>query len=200
MSLINITRLAQFWANVKQRLDMKASADLSNVNIANFAQKMNESVTETIYRAESTDGVVYTVNIPGVTELKHGMRIIISPSCNSNSVAPMINVNGLGEKGIRIPISANTVISTVASTEGYYAANKPVLLMYDADYLRGTWKAVERQRTSASDIYGAVPVDKGGTGATTTEEALEVLGAASSAYVEEKIAALEARLAALESK
>lgn len=198
MAFVNLEGLARFWENIKQRLDGSANADLANVSNAAFAQKMREAEVEAIYTAESTDGVAYTVTVPGVTELKHGMRIVISPSRNSSSTAPTLNVNELGAHGMRLPLSFNNVASTMPKLATYFSAGKPIMLWYDESYAHGQWKVFGKNRTSAQDLYGTVPVESGGTGATTAEAALEALGAVSQLEYDEKIAALEARLAALE--
>lgn len=190
MAFIDLAGLRRFWNNLKRLLDDKASADLSNVSAAAFAQKMREAEVEAIYTAESTDGIAYTVTVPGVTELKHGMRIFISPSRNSASTAPTLNVNGLGAHGMRLPLSFNNVAATMPRLATFFSAGKPLLLMYDASYGNGQWKAVEKPRVSAQDLYGSTPIESGGTGADTAAEALENLGAASKAYVDEQIAAL----------
>lgn len=190
MALIDLAGLRRFWNNLKQLLDGKASADLSDVTAADFAKKTVESCTDAIYTAESTDGIAYTVTVPGVTELKHGMRIMISPSRNSASTTPTLDVNGLGAHGIRLPLSFNNVATTMPRLATFYSAGKPLLLMYDESYAHGQWKAIEKPRVSAQDLYGTVPIESGGTGATTPEAALESLGAASKAYVDQQIAAL----------
>lgn len=200
MALINLEGLTRFWAHAKQRLEGMASADLTNVSNTALAQKMRDADVEAIYTAESSDGVAYTATIPGVTELKHGMRITISPARNSASTAPTLDVNGLGAHGIRLPLSFNNTATATPRLATFYSAGKPLLLMYDANYAHGQWKAMEKPRVSAQDLYGTVPVESGGTGATTAESALEALGAVSQTEYDEKIAALEARIAALESK
>lgn len=200
MALIDLAGLNRFWQNILQHFEGQASADLSNVSNAAFAQKMREAEVEAIYTAESSDGIAYTVTVPGVTELVHGMRIVISPSRNSASTAPTLDVNGLGAKYVRLPLSFNNVAASMPRLATFYSAGKPLLLMYDASYAHGMWKAVEKNRVSAQDLYGTVPVDGGGTGATTAEGALEALGAVSQIEYDEKIAALEARLAALEGQ
>lgn len=198
MAFVNLAGLTRFWENIKQRLEGSANADLANVSAAAFAQKMREAELAAIYTAESTDGVAYTVTVPGVTELKHGMRIVISPSRNSASTTPTLNVNGLGAHGMRLPLSFNNVASTMPKLATYFSAGKPMMLWYDESYAHGQWKVFGKNRTSAQDLYGTVPIEGGGTGATTAEAALEALGAVSQLEYDEKIAALEARLAALE--
>ena len=200
MAFVNLAGLARFWANIRQRLEGSANADLANVSAAAFAQKMREAELAAIYTAESTDGVAYTVTVPGVTELKHGMRIVIIPSRNSSSTAPTLNVNGLGAHGMRLPLSFNNVAATMPKLATYFSAGKPIMLWYDESYAHGQWKVFGKNRTSAQDLYGTVPIEGGGTGATTAEEALEALGAVSQLEYDEKIASLESRLAALENK
>ena len=200
MAFVSLEGLARFWWNIRQRLDGSANADLANVSAEAFAQKMREAEVAAIYTAESTDGVAYTVTIPGVTELKHGMRIVIMPSRNSASTAPTLDVNGLGAHGMRLPLSFNNVAATMPKLATYFSAGKPIMLWYDESYAHGQWKVFGKNRVSAQDLYGTVPVEGGGTGATTAEAALEALGAVSQIEYDEKIAALEARLAALESQ
>lgn len=138
----------------------------------------------------------YTVTIPGITELKHGMRITISPARNSASASPTLNVNRLGAHGIRLPLTFNNVASATPSLATFYSAGKPLLLMYDATYAGGVWKAMEKPRVSAQDLYGVTPIESGGTGSDNAADALTNLGAAS----KESLDALVARVAALESK
>lgn len=199
MALVSLEGLARFYANLKQRFESSASADLANVSNAAFAQKMREAEVEAIYTAESTDGIAYTVTVPGVTELKHGMHIVISPSRNSASTSITLDVNGLGAKYVRLPLSFNNVAATMPKMATYYSVGKPLHLWYDESYAHGQWKVFGKNRTSAQDLYGTVPVESGGTGANTAEDALEALGAVSLIEYSEKIAELEARIAALEA-
>lgn len=171
MTFITLEGLRRFWRNVNQR----ATA---------------------IYTAASSDGVSYTVTVPGVTELKHGMRITISPARMSASASPTLNVNGLGAHGIRLPLTFNNVAAATPNIATFYSAGKPLLLMYDATYAGGVWKAMEKPCVSAQDLYGVTPVVNGGTGADNAADALTSLGAASKASLD----ALAARVAALESK
>lgn len=171
MAFVTLEGLRRFWQNVSQR----ATA---------------------IYTAASSDGVSYTVTIPGVTELKHGMRITISPARMSASISPTLNVNGLGTHGIRLPLTFNNTAAATPNLATFYSAGKPLLLMYDASYAGGVWKAMEKPLVSAPDLYGITPIENGGTGADNAADALTKLGAASKASLD----ALAARVAALEAK
>ena len=126
-----------------------------------------EVATTTAYSSST-----YTVTVPSITSLTVGACFIMIPHTNSASTQSSVNVNGLGAKGIR----TTTGTTTQAYTNGYSSAwlykNYPVLLMYNGTY----WITVSLQRLSPSALTAAVPLNKGGTGATTAEAALTNLG------------------------
>lgn len=131
-----------------------------------------------IVSATSTDGVAYTAAVPYLTELYNGLEIVIIPNITSASNALTLNVNGLGAKNIRLPLSSNTSGMVTPSVDNFFVADKPVKIMYDANYGgTGTWKTVDKQKISAHDLYGEVPIVGGGTGATTAKDARLNLGA-----------------------
>ena len=133
--------------------------------------------------AVSTDGVAYSATVPGVTELYAGLEITIVPNMVSATTAPTLNINGLGAKNIRLPVSTNTAMLAQPDTETYYVDGRPVKLIYDPKYAgKGSWVVVGRQRQTGSDLYGSVPIEKGGTGADNATEARENLGAAPAGY------------------
>lgn len=160
-----------------------AKADLSNVT----AETLKEAVSAAgggggipIVAAASTDGVAYTATLEGVTELTNGMLVTIIPEITSTSTAITLNINGLGAKMVRLPLSFNNAAMASPKLETYYTAGRPLTLQYDAAYLAddGIWKVYGKQKTSAQDLYGYVPVESGGTGAETAEAARANLGAA----------------------
>ena len=162
-----------------------AEADLSNVDKATFKQFANGAGVSgvPIVAATSTDGAAYTATIDGITELKNGFVITIIPNINSTTTAPTLNVNGMGAVPIRIPLSINNAIMTQPENAGYYVAGRPISLQFDADHLTtGVWKTYGKQRASGQDLYGVVPIENGGTGAETAEEARTNLGAAASEH------------------
>ena len=137
----------------------------------------------TVVEATSSDGETYFATVPGVTELYAGLEVIIIPQLESTSETIMLDVNGLGAKNVRLPLSSNTTTLVMPEQPNYYTAGRPVKLRYDATWLnKGAWVVAERQRTSANDLYGSVPVENGGTGADNAEEARENLGAAQAGY------------------
>lgn len=114
-----------------------------------------------VVEATSSDGVAYTATVPGVSELYNGLEVTIIPEVESTSNAITLDVNGLGAKNVRLPLSSNTTTLVMPEQDDYYTAGRPVKLRYDAKYLnKGAWVVAERQRTSASDLYGSVVTAK----------------------------------------
>lgn len=185
MPAISLENLSRFLGKVKAYVDSKAG--ISGATGAEFAQKSIESLPDTIYTATSTDGVTYTVTVPGVTELYAGLRIYVKFSRTTATTQPKLNVNGLGDKGIRQPLGTNSMSTVAGYNNTWISANCPITLTYT-----GTLWKTEHQRTSAANMYGTVKVESGGTGATTAADALTNLGAASLEYVQSEIARLEA--------
>lgn len=132
-----------------------------------------------VAEATSADGVAYSVTIPGVYELYAGFEVTIIPNMGSASTAITLDINGLGAKFVRLPVSTNTAMMAQPDTESYFVENRPVKLIYDPKYAsKGSWVVVGRQLPSADDLYGTVPVEKGGTGASNGSDALQNLFAA----------------------
>ena len=173
MGLVNTAGLGRFLTNLKN----------------GFAKLFMEKQPDMIYTAESSDGVNYTVTVPGVASLYAGLRIMVKFSMNSTTTAPKLNVNNLGAKNIRQALSTNNSATAPGGTNNWLTTACPVELTYTGSM----WKT-DFVRPSASNMYGTVPINCGGTGATTAEDALTALGAVSKADFDE----LVARVAALE--
>lgn len=182
---VSIERLGRFWVKVKEYVDSKAG--ISGATGAEFAQKSIESLPDTIYTATSTDGVTYTVTVPGVTELYAGLRIYVKFSRTTATTQPKLNVNGLGDKGIRQPLGTNSMSTVAGYNNTWISSGCPIVLTYT-----GTLWKTEHQRTSAANMYGTVKVESGGTGANNAADALTNLGAVSRTEFESEIARLEA--------
>lgn len=112
------------------------------------------------------DGSAYTATVKGITSLDKGINFIMIPHVVSASTAPTLNVNGLGAKSIRQPLTNNTSATVAGATNNWLVASKPVRVMYDGTF----WKTVELARASASGLYGTVPVANGGVPSSTTED------------------------------
>lgn len=125
-----------------------------------------------IVTASSSDGITYTATVDGMTSLTNGAKITIVPSANSTSTTPTLNVNSLGAKYIRMPITYNTSASSVGVTTTWLTKDKPIVVEYDGTY----WKTISMPRPSAQYLYGTVPIENGGTGATNSSGVLTNLG------------------------
>ena len=146
----------------------------------------------TVVEATSSDGVEYYATVPGVTELYAGLEVTIIPQVESTSETITLDVNGLGAKNVRLPLSSNTTTLVMPAQPNYYTAGRPVKLRYDATWLnnKGAWVAAERQRTSGSDLYGSVVtatfanlmVD-GWSGDTAIQQTVEVEGVTAKNHV-----------------
>lgn len=130
-------------------------------------------VGERIAVAHSTDGENYTVDFPGIAKLYTGMEITIIPDKNSTTTLPKLNINGLGAVNIKRRISGSTSITVQSETENFLIANQPIRIFYNGNWI------CDMARPHATDIYGTVPIECGGTGADNVEEALENLIGAS---------------------
>lgn len=106
----------------------------------------------------SGNGAIYTVTVDGITALTNGMKITIVPHTVSTTTSPKLNVNSLGEKYIRMPVTYNTSATSVGALDSWLVKSKPVTLEYDGTY----WKTISIPRPSAQYLYGVVPVDNGG--------------------------------------
>ena len=109
-------------------------------------------------------GAAYTATVPGVTELYTGLTITIIPHRVSTTTRPTLNVNSLGAKTIRQPLSTNTGGTVDGASASWLTASKPVTVRYDGSY----W-IIDNTRPDATNLYGIVPVENGGTGNTSVD-------------------------------
>lgn len=126
---------------------------------------------ERIAKATSTDGKAYTVNLPGVAKLYTGLEITIIPDTASATTLPTLNVNGLGAVHLKRRITSNTLTTVQSDSEEFLCKDQPIRVIYNGK----VW-VMDMARANVNDLYGTVPVEKGGTGADNAEEALENLG------------------------
>ena len=136
---------------------------VSGANISTPVQlfevsKNIKNAGSSVVEAASDDGIAYSATAPGISELYAGLEITIIPQVESTSETITLDVNGLGAKNVRLPLSSNTTTLVMPEQPNYYTAGRPVKLRYDATWLnnKGAWVAAERQRTSGSDLYGSV--------------------------------------------
>lgn len=157
-------------AVLEEEMKKKADVDLGNVENAVFAEKTMKARENLIFTTDGT-GAAYTVEVPGVTELYPGLSFTMIPHTVSTTSLPTLDVNGLGAKPLRQPLSSNTTASAGGGITTWLSVGKPVTVTYD-----GTLWKTNIPRPSATYLYGAVGIGNGGTGATTAAEARENLG------------------------
>jgi hypothetical protein len=184
----DITAYNDNWYKIDSEFE-NVNTDIDNVN-RRVDDVPNQMITlfNRLANATSTDGVTYYATLPGIKELSNGLQITIIPNRVSNSTTIKLNLNSFGEKAIKLPLSTNTSATTYPTSDNFFNVNKPVNLMYDAD--AGVWLAVDKQKASASDLYGTLAVSKGGTGATDVSAARTNLEVYSKSEVDNKLSGM----------
>lgn len=128
----------------------------------------------------SGDGSAYTATVDGISALTAGIKVTIIPHVTSTTTSPTFNVNSLGAKSIRMPITYNSSATSVGSVTSWIVKNVPITVEYDGTY----WKTISCPRPSAQYLYGTVPVSNGGTGLTSVTANSFLLGNGASNMVE----------------
>lgn len=173
----NITSFNVNWDVIDEKLkivaDLAESSDINSFDNSAFAAKVISSGVGLPVVAAIGDGETYTATVEGISSLTKGIPLIIIPDTTSTAILPTLNLNGLGAKGIKQLLSANTATTVTAKNTNWMAAGKPLFIYYNGL----NWVSAN-SRSAAADIYGTVAVENGGTGATTASDALANLGAA----------------------
>lgn len=128
----------------------------------------------------SGNGSAYTATVDGISTLTAGMKVTIIPHVTSTTMSPTLNVNSLGAKSIRMPITYNSSATSVGSVTTWIVKNVPITVEYDGTY----WKTISCPRPSAQYLYGTVPVSNGGTGLTSVTSNSFLIGNGTSNMVE----------------
>ena len=98
------------------------------------------------------DGAAYTATVEGITALTAGLSFIMIPHTASTSQTATLNVNGLGAKQLRRPLSSNNTTTVANSVTNWMYAGKPVRVMYNGSF----WIVMDMPRPHATDLYGTV--------------------------------------------
>lgn len=116
-------------------------------------------------------GSAYTATVEGITVLTAGVSFVMLPHVVSAANNPTLDVNGLGAKYIRRRVSNSSSTTTTGASDTWLAANKPIRVTYD-----GTFWIADLVKPNATDLMGIVPIQNGGTGASTSNNARINLG------------------------
>lgn len=126
----------------------------------------------------STDGIAYTGELP--IEPYIGLTITVIP--DKTMAIPKDSLNYPTLNGIEIMPSYLDDNSFAKATTVYIRYNKPLIITYTKNgNIYNSWKINGVGTYHAEDLIGTVPISKGGTGATTKEEAQANLGIPTSA-------------------
>lgn len=118
----------------------------------------------------------YIATVPGITELVVGTNFIMIPHANSSS-DPTLNVNGLGAKEVKRYVSSRTGAFTRGCSGIWLSAGQPVRVMYNgACWIVENLTFTTLQDINDSDHTTKLSIAKGGTNASTKEEACKNLG------------------------
>lgn len=169
---LNVSSLSSPAIETVYKLDSKylnldtspTSGSLNPVTSNGIKKYIDESISGLQVVTTSGTGSAYTATVTGITSLTAGISFIIIPHVVSTSATPTLNVNGLGAKTIRRRLSAIATGVQSGYTTSWLAVNIPYRVIYDGTY----WIVEGNTKPSASDLYGAVPVEKAGvaTGGT----------------------------------
>jgi len=119
-----------------------------------------------IVTTDGGDGSYYTATVPGITALTPGITFIMIPHVDSTSTQPALKVNGLTSKMLNRQVSASITFATAATDANWLPAGYPVQVMYNGS----KWIVKDLPKPYAADLYGTVPISKGGTGVTSIED------------------------------
>ena len=172
-----LSGMATFDQMALWRIPVETSTISAPVQLFKVSKSLDKAGSgSVVVDAVSSDGASYTATVEDLKELYNGFEITIIPNIASTTTAPTLNVNGLGAKPIRLSLSLNNTMLVQPKENGYYAAGRPIKLMFDSKHITtGAWRVSNKQRPSATDLYGTIPIESGGTGADNVIEALKNL-------------------------
>lgn len=119
-------------------------------------------------------GSAYTATVPGIKSLTTGVSFVMIPHVVSASTSPTLNVNGLGATEVRRHNSSTSGSTELGYSATWLSVNTPITVIYDGEY----WIVEDQIKPSAADLNGTVPITKGGTNASTPEDAVANLKSA----------------------
>ena len=129
-----------------------------------------------VYPAQSTDGVNYTADIPDLDAYYDGLEVTIVPKKTSTSKNAKLSINSLDAKQIYYTSSGKTSGYISAKTDDFLASGVAVTLTYS----QNLWR-INRSIPRAEYLHGEVPVKGGGTGRATLTSGYYLVGNGTSA-------------------
>lgn len=140
----------------------------------------DEAVRELALGVTTTGtGAAYKADVKAIDALTVGVNFTIVPHVTCTTLSPTLDVNGFGAKPIKQRLSSGLTNTIALASNDVFAKGKPVEVFYD-----GTSWVIDMQAPDATHLHGVVPVgslptvpvNNGGTGATTAFAALNNLG------------------------
>lgn len=123
------------------------------------------------------NGEAYTATVSGIDSLTPGVSFVMVPHVDATTSAPTLNVNGLGAMPIKHRLSNSSQTTTFDFTQDWIKKDCPIRVTYNViSETVKPWVIDSVIPDLNSGVYGTLPVAKGGTGATSKEDALHNLG------------------------
>ena len=151
---------------------LKVGDGQTNINDLGFIGDDKAPIENGQYAVTTTgSGSAYIATVPSVTALTAGASFIMIPHVVSASTTPTLNVNGLGAKNLRRRLNNMATSLQPGYTTTWIAQGMPIRVIYDGT----AWVVEGHEKPASADLYGTLDIDKGGTNASTVEEARENL-------------------------
>lgn len=159
-------------ASAKSYTDSEISEWVGDTTVSAQISSATVNKIDNIGVTTAGTGAAYTATVSSISALTAGVSFIMVPHTVSTSTTPTLNVNGLGAKTLKRRLSNMSTAKQAGYNTTWLAASVPFRVTYD-----GTDWIVEGQtKPAVADLYGTLAIDKGGTGATTAEQARINLG------------------------
>lgn len=147
--------------------------NVDNTSDADKSVKSAESANTIVAVTTSGTGTAYEATVPGITELTNGVNFIMIPHLDASGTYATLNVNNLGAKRIWIKVSSSTGDGMPNfPVANFIRKNIPIKMVYSGT----NWVIDNISLASAGTLQGTIPITKGGTGATTANQAITNLG------------------------
>lgn len=160
-----------------EHLKLKMPEMTDNANVEDISENfdvIDKTLAGNLNRVtvlSSADGVTYVAEMPGVSALSKGLRLLAVPEIESTSTGVRLDVNGLGSVAVLVRGSGNTGDTGAPTDKNWLSAGAPVELVYN-----GTAFVASFVKIAIEDIEGVLPLEKGGHGGKTAAEARTNLG------------------------